>query len=86
MIERLWAEGRTVPDIGELMGWAQNARGSRISRLRQLGYHSRTAVAQRRDRGPLTDQACRRGARNPFYPTLGLMWRGGVACVVSRLL
>ena len=39
VIERLWAEGRTVREIGELMGWAQNARESKISRLRQLGYH-----------------------------------------------
>ena len=39
VIERLWAEGRSVREIGELMGWAQNARESKISRLRQLGYH-----------------------------------------------
>ena len=39
VIERLWAQGRTVGEIGELMGWAENARESKISRLRQLGYH-----------------------------------------------
>ena len=38
LIERLWAEGKTVAEIGELMGWSATARRSKISRLRQLGY------------------------------------------------
>jgi DNA-directed RNA polymerase specialized sigma24 family protein len=38
LIERLWAEGRSVREIGELMGWAENAQKSKIARLRQLGY------------------------------------------------
>jgi hypothetical protein len=32
-------QGRTAWEIGELMGWAQNARKSKISRAQQLGYN-----------------------------------------------
>lgn len=44
-IERLWAEGKTVREIGAEIGWALSTAKVKISQLRAQGYdlpHRRT--------------------------------------------
>lgn len=38
MVEAMWADGLTMREIGELMGWSKRSAAVRVSNLRSRGY------------------------------------------------